>query len=603
MPADHHLAPAVADAITSAPDAPGCYLFHAADGRVLYVGKAASLRTRLRSYLRPEHDRIQRMVDEAASIDYKLVATATDALLLEAALVRRLQPPYNVRLTQPGAYPYLALSRSRDLPTRLHLTRRPPTARTRRFGPYPNPGQARRLADVAHVAWQVRSCPDGTYRDHVRRNRPCLLADIGRCCAPCVGAVDATEHARRVEAVVQLLNGHPRATRELLAERMAAESDDLHFERAAQLRDALAALDDDTQRTPVAAGRMSADVAGWAHDGIGVCVQLLVVRAGRLVAAPSLVADRALGGDLPSPLTALAALYTELDEPARELVLSSGIDLGDLPAALGGPKVTVPSTGRRRDLADLADANAADALRRERLRRASDSDTRRAELAELAELLGLPAPPLRIECVDISHHRGEATVAGFSVLDEGVPVPARHRAYRLDEHDGDDYAAIHQAVTRRLSKLVDDPTTTPGLLLIDGGPGQLARAQSAAATAGITVPMAALAKRLEEVWLPGVSQPLVLPDRSPALYLLQRARDAAHDTANAASARLRARTRRRDPLEAVPGLGPARRARLLAEAGSRAALTRWERDRLDECTWLPAPVRDALFSHLHPPGP
>jgi excinuclease ABC subunit C len=592
---------AIATAIANAPDAPGCYLFHAADGKVLYVGKAARLRTRLRSYLRPDQPRIERMISEAATVDWRIVDTATDALLLEAALIRRLQPPYNVRLKEPGAYPYLALTRSTKLPARLHQTRRPARSRTRRFGPYPNPGQAQRLADVAQIAWQIRSCPDGTYRDHARRGRPCLLAGINRCCAPCVGAVDEPEHERRVEQVVSLLSGRPGNTRSRLRELMDTASSDLLFEHAAQLRDALAALDDDVQRTAVAAGTLSVDVAGWAGDGIGVCVQLLVVRDGRLVAAPSLVADRALGDTVPSPLAALAGLYAHQDLPT-ELVLSRPLDIEELADALSCPIVTTPRGGRRRHLADLADTNAADALRRERLRRASDADTRRAELGALAEILGLPAAPLRIECVDISHHRGEGTVAGFSVLEEGVPVPARHRAYRLDDHDGDDYAAIRQAVARRLSKLVDDPSSAPGLLVIDGGPGQLAQAQAAADALGVTVPLAALAKRLEEIWLPAATQPLVLPDRSPALYLLQRARDAAHDTANAASARLRARTRRRDPLEAVPGLGPARRARLIAAAGSRTALAGWDRDRLDECTWLPEAVRDALFDHLHPPA-
>jgi excinuclease ABC subunit C len=599
----------VADDIAAAPSVPGSYQFLDEDGRALYVGKAKRLHDRLTSYLRPQDPRIKAMVTQSDRVEWVVVPTEAEALLLEASLIAKLQPPYNIRLREAEGYPYVALV-ERGGPTRVQIWRGPARKGVQRFGPFAGAGQARALLDVIMSSWGVRSCKDSKYKEHQRRGRACLLGDIGRCSGPCVGRVDAAEHGALVDGAVALLSGRTGPTEQRLEQEMRQAAAAQRFEEAARARDRLAAVRSVSDTRTVAASTSDLDVVGWSSDAVGTCVQILCVRHGSVVGCPTVVADRGLDGEPVDVVQVLAGWYAS-EVAGREVVLA-----GDLAGADGLARavservgrrtnVTVARRGRRRELALVAETNAAEALRRARLRRAGDAASRRQELVSLADALGLAEPPLRIECFDISHHQGAGTAAGMSVLDEGVPRKARYRSFTLAGHGGDDYAAMGEALKRRMARLTAGDVKfgeRPGLVLIDGGPNQLAVAVAARDAAGVDVPMAALSKQLEEVWLEGSSQPVRLAYDSPALYLLQRARDEAHNTALAAGRRLRSRALVAHPLEGVAGLGPKRRERLVKVAGSMAKLRCWDRDRYRQETWLPEAAADAVWSHLHQEG-
>jgi excinuclease ABC subunit C len=608
--------------LTRIPAEPGVYRFSAADGRVLYIGKAARLRQRVTSYFGPlPHPRTRAMMDEAEQLDWLVCASEAEALLVEASLIRELQPPYNIRLRDGDGYPYLALT---EHPLPRVMVWHGPARGVRRFGPYPSPSHARALRDVVEQVWGVRPCTDAKLGAHQRLGRPCLLADLGRCAAPCV---DPQGYDRAVAAAAELLDGKVASTVSALEDEMAAAAADRAFEAAASVRDRLEAVRALTEHVVPTAVAGVVDALGVALDDTGGAAQLLRLRDGSLRGCPTVVLDPALharglrdsldahGLDAPAGRpdtalvdtalvdTALVALYGGGD-PAPLVLVPANASPETIAALSAGTTVRVraPRTSSERALLTVAADNAAAALERARLRRATDPTTRRAELAALAEALGLAEPPLRIECLDISHFAGTGTVAALSVLEEGHPRPALYRRFRLKERN-DDPAAMAEVVARRVTHLRpgakgDDPSlaSRPGLLLIDGGPTQLAAAAQACADAGVEVPLAALAKRLEELWCPGASEPVRLPADSPALYVVQRARDEAHRSALA----YQRRRRRIDvsALDGIPGLGPRRRERLLQAAGSLEALRGWPRTRLAALSWLPAPVADAVHERL-----
>jgi excinuclease ABC subunit C len=617
------------------PTDPGVYRFVASDARVLYVGKARRLRNRLGSYFSGvTHPRTTAMLAEAADVDWLVCASESEALLVEAALIRELQPPYNVRLRdERDAYPYVALSQH---PISRLTIWHGPARRVRRFGPYPSPSHARGLIEAVEQVWQLRTCNDRKLEVHQRLGRGCLLADLGRCCAPCV---DPDGYPERVAAAAALLDGEVGATLDVLGAEMQAAVAERAFESAAVVRDRIGAVRALTDRAVPTEVAGVVDALGLAGDDVGGAAQLLRVRDGALRGCPTVILDPALhaqgvadsldGFDGPvtgpnpaSPplgapggaaaigadpqLVAMALLDLYGDAVPAPLVLVPGDADPDVVTALSratpGVRIRRPRTPGERALVVTATENAIAALARARLRRQADPATRRLELAALAEGLGLGEPPLRLECLDISHFAGSGTVAALSVLEEGVPRPSLYRRFRLMDRN-DDPASIAEAVTRRVTHLAPDAAGSdtslaarPGLLLIDGGPTQLSAAAQACAAAGIEVTLAALSKRLEEVWLPGCAAPVHFALDSTVLYLLQRARDEAHRSALAYQRRLRGVDT--DPLGGIEGLGPRRRARLLDEAGSLGALREWPRARYALCSWLPSPVADAVYARL-----
>jgi excinuclease ABC subunit C len=567
-----------------------------AAGDVLYVGKAKDLRARLSSYWNDGvSDRIVTMRERAAEIVFLTCASEAEALIIEATLIKTLQPPYNIKLRfDSAAYPYIALTRH-EIPR--VLTWHGDADGVERHGPYPSPSHAHDLRDVIERVWQLRPCSDHTLRKHQRAGHPCMLAEMGRCCAPCV---DPAGYSERVNATRQLLDGHTAVTISALDKEMSEAAAKRAFEHAAVLRDRVQAVKSLARRAVPTEIQGVVDVVAVAVDELGAACQVLRIRDGALRGCPTYSFDDLSGLDV-----ALTVAYSET-KPAN-IVLT---DIDPAPATMAVLRGLNPacvfktaSTSQERALVALCQENAAHALARARLKRADDLQSRRAELQQLADALELPAPPLRIECLDISHFQGSNTVASFAVLEEGVARPRAHRRMKLIDRS-DDPASIHEAVSRRIRHIGNESSTdwslatSPQLLLIDGGPAQLAAAHRALQEAGCDIPVASLSKRLEEVWLPERAAPLRLPLDSVALLVLQRARDEAHRTSIRYQRSLRSLDV--DALADISGLGPKRKQRLLSEAGSLKELRAWPKSRLLACSWLPADVAERVFQALQP---
>lgn len=597
------------------PASPGCYQFKDQLGRVLYVGKAKSLADRLKSYFPPDlstlHPRTQAMLEEATSVSWVVLSSEAEALLQEARLIRALDPPFNVRLRTDSAYPFVTLS-AHAIP-RLRKTHSP-LASDVAFGPFPSSSHAHLLVEATALVCGLRPCSDALLNRHTRLKKPCLLGETGRCAAPCV---DADGYTERVTDAKMLLSGNFHLAESALLERMEKASASRAFERAAQLRDALAAVRALSTHIAPTLQAKSSTVLGVAMDDIGAAVSLIVIKDGALIASPSFIVDRAMLMEVSELTTSVVsdaalslafsasllppALIVSRSEPSPEVLSAL--------KSLAGHAVShrAPKRGPLSDLLLLAEKNASDALLRARRSRASDADARRGELEALKTALSLPAPPLRIECLDVSHLMGKNPVAAFAVLEDGQPRPAKDRVFHLPDQN-DDPASIREAVRRRISiqrQQMEKPASTrdpslsvlPQLLLIDGGPTQLAAAHAALVELNADIPVASLAKRLEEVYLPNRVSPLRLPLDSAALYVLQRSRDAAHRLSVKHQRRRRSKSASRSVLDNVEGLGAARKAKLLKYAGSLRALKALSREEYP--SWLPKAVSDRVFAALH----
>jgi excinuclease ABC subunit C len=654
----------------SIPDAPGSYQFLDADGRVLYVGKAKSLRQRLASYFADPATlapRTAQLVAQAARVEWIQVANETEALLLEYSLIKRHRPRFNVRLVDDKSYPWLAVTVSDPWP-RAAVVRGRRRSGTAAFGPFTHAKAARETLDLVVRSFPVRTCSDGKFRRHQAMGRPCLLFHIERCSGPCVGAVDPATYRGYVEDLMAFFAGDTEALATRLRQEMAEAAEQLAFERAARLRDQLASLELATARQEVVLDRPEdLDVLGLAEDPLQAAVCVLRVRRGRLVGRRVLLVDRAEELDQAGLLgRVLEELYADAGPPERshpggpgrarpapadwELVSGAGdptrgrsaegeldqpvprqVLLPTLPEAAeahqallgdrrGGPvTLSVPQRGAKRRLLETAQANALEELRRARSRRAADHAARAAALDALQEVLGLPQAPLRIECYDMSHLQGTDYVGSMVVLEDGLPRPSEYRRFKIRSVPGnDDYAAMGEVLERRLGALLRERARAaegtegrarrfaypPQLLLVDGGKGQLGVAVAVLERLGLAeeIPVAALAKAFEEVFVPGRPDPLRIPYGSPALLVLQQARDEAHRFAVGYHRRLRSARMTRSALDQVPGLGPARRRALLRHYGSLRRLRAAPLEELAGLPFLPATVAEALFAHLHGPS-
>lgn len=575
------------------PTAAGCYQFYESD-RCLYVGKASNLRQRLSQYLAAggsRDARIAAMVARADRLEWIVLESETDALLTEAQLIGQLEPEYNIRLREDHPYPAVAID-NRDGVARLTTWRGAAVPGVEVFGPYPG-SAARHVVDaLLHVA-PIRSCDAAKFSTHQRLGRPCMLADIGRCPGPCVSSGAQDTHVEQARSV---LRGRRGAIETQTRDAMDAAAERRQYEVAARLRDQLRALEviAGAHLLDDAAGR-DLDIIGVAFDaagGAGVCLSIrngAVVRTAHHIVDAGVVSHTAL----------VEALAASVPTGAAGRLL-----LHDAPLS---PQVTAPwrtvrraRTAGERRLVDLAGRNANETLRRARLRRASNLDARRAEIARLQALLGLRAAPLRIEAVDISHLGGAATVSVVAVLQDGLPLRKAYRRYRLTDHGGDDYAAMREVLTRRLADSIDGKAPFMDLLLIDGGPSQLAVAVAVLAELGLTdrVEVASLAKRLELVHRPGVDEPITLDRGDAALLLLQRARDETHRASNTFQRKVASKRLRGDYLEHVAGLGARRKAVLLDAVGGWRGMADLDRATLDAVSGLPHAVRDAVWERL-----
>ncbi|MCZ7630282.1 MAG: excinuclease ABC subunit UvrC [Microthrixaceae bacterium] len=600
------------------PDTPGSYQFKDADGRVIYVGKAKSLRQRLANYFadpRTLPARTAQMVQTAETVEWIQVRNEVEALMLEYSLIKEHRPRFNVRLVDDKSYPYLAVTLSDEWPRAMVMRGRKRKG-TRYFGPYAHAYAIRDTLDELLRTFPIRTCSDAKLRRHERLGKPCLLFHIEKCSAPCVGEIGHDEYAVLVAELMEFLDGDTQPVLERIESEMRSAAEGLDFEQAARLRDRIATVRKAVERQQIVAERNEDfDVIGIAGDSLEASVQVFLVRRGRVVGRTGFVLDKVL--DLTSSETVSAVMENLYgDEPAMgwpQLVLVP--EMPDDPelyrAWLGemrGTKVElrIPRRGPKRELADTVHHNAEEALRRHRLRRANDHNTRARALNELQDALGLPAAPLRIECYDMSHLQGTDYVGSMVVMEDGLPRKGEYRRFRIKGVQGnDDFAAMAEVLHRRFSAYLADrdrPAAErgkfaypPQLVLVDGGKGQLGVATGVLDELGLDdeIPVASLAKRFEQVYVPGRQDPVEVPRGSEALFMLKRIRDESHRFAIAYHRQLRGRRMTSSELDDVPGLGPRRRERLLRHFGSVAKVRAADLESLVEISWLPDTVAAA----------
>ncbi|MEC9467377.1 MAG: excinuclease ABC subunit UvrC [Actinomycetota bacterium] len=607
------------------PDAPGSYQFRDAEGRVLYVGKAKSLRNRLNSYFGRRDRMIARtaqMLDEAATVEWIRVANELEALLLEFSLIQEHRPRFNVDLKDDKSYPFLAITTADEWP-RPMVTRGKRRRGVRYFGPYGHAGAIRETLDLLLRTFPARTCPDTKFREHERQGRPCLLFHIEKCSGPCVGEVSREDYDTIVADLVRFLEGDSDEVVARLRADMEAASASLEYESAARLRDRLSSVMRALEKQQMVAARNEdLDVVGLAGDDLETAAQIFHVRHGRVVGRKGVVVERAEDLDRAQMVAeVIAALYRDdpprgvpreilvPDEPEDEMLLArwlSGVREGPV-------TIRVPKRGDKRALLETVTRNAEEEFVRHRMKRASDHNTRARALNELREALALPEAPLRIECYDMSHLQGTDYVGSMVVMEDGLPKSSDYRHFRIRDVDGnDDYAAMAEVLGRRLAAYLEEQALPveerpgrfaypPQLLLVDGGIGQLGVAERVVAEMGLAgrIPVASLAKQFEEVYRPGSSEPIRLPRGSEALYLLQRIRDESHRFAISYHRRLRSKRMTGSVLDGIPGLGPARRKRLVSAFGGVRAVQRASLEDLMALPWLPDAVAEAVFAKVH----
>jgi excinuclease ABC subunit C len=591
------------------------YRFSDGQGRVIYVGKAKSLRSRLNSYFADPYSLLSRtrsMVQTAARVDWTVVHTEVEALQLEYSWIKEFDPRFNIKYRDDKSYPWLAVTLSEEFP-RAMVGRGAKRKGNRYFGPYSHAWAIRETLDLLLRVFPMRSCRPGVFKNHKQLGRPCLLGYIGKCSAPCVGRVDAAEHRRIVEDFCQFMSGQAAPMIRRLDLEMRQASDALEFERAARLRDDIGALQRAMEQNAVVLrDGTDADVIALAEDPLEVAVQIFHVRGGRVRGERGWVADRFddSGSDVLVEQF-LLQLYADTDPAVpdpltvpREILVptlpESAASLTRLFSERRGSSVELrePQRGDKRAQMDTVARTAGETLIRHKTARAGDLSTRNRALEEIQEALELPTSPLRIECFDISNLQGTEVVASMVVFEDGLPRKSEYRRFIIRQVEGqNDVAAMHEVISRRFRRLLDDrrsmlrhaegvgdegpllidPTTgaprkfayVPSLVVVDGGPPQVAAAAKALHELGISdVALCGLAKRLEEVWLPDCDDPVILPRTSEGLYLLQRLRDEAHRFAITHHRQRRSKSMVESVLDQVPGLGEVRRKALLAHFGS-----------------------------------
>jgi excinuclease ABC subunit C len=637
----------------SVPDAPGSYQFKDAAGRIIYVGKARSLRSRLSNYFQdPAHlnPRTAQMMERATSLEWIVVGSDVEAIMLEYNLIKAHRPRFNIRLVDDKSYPYLAVTIG-DEWSRATVMRGARRKDTRYFGPYAHAYAIRETLDLLLRSFPVRTCSDAKLRRHQLLGRPCLLYHIERCAGPCVGAVEPEEYGRLVSELMAFLDGDTKPVVDRLEAEMREAAGELEFERAARLRDRLATVRLAVERQQMVTDTPeNLDAIAIAEDELAAAVQVLHVRRGRVVGRHGFVVEKV------EPLTSSQLVGRVLEQHYAETPIGIPRELlvPELPedvatyeawlSGLRGGKVTVrvPRRGRKRELLATARQNAEDQLKRNRLRRATDLTSRAAALEELQQALGLKEAPLRIECYDMSHIQGTDYVGSMVVFEDGLSKRSDYRRFKVSAVQGnDDYGAMHEVLTRRLRRLSEAPSGgeagtdrpevvagsnglagtevdaepspdgrrqrkarfayPPQLLLLDGGKGQLGVGVRVLEELGLSdkIAVASLAKQLEEVFVPGRPDPVLIPRDSEAIYLLQQARDEAHRFAIGFHRELRGRRMTRGALDDIAGLGPARRRRLISEMGGVRAVQAASLENLLGLGWLPEAVARAVYEHLH----
>ncbi|MCW3841746.1 excinuclease ABC subunit UvrC [Micromonospora yasonensis] len=622
------------------PESPGVYRFRDGTGRVIYVGKARNLRSRLNSYFADPvnlHQRTRQMVFTAESVDWITVATEVEALQQEYTWIKQYDPKFNVRYRDDKSYPYLAVTLDEEYP-RLQVMRGAKRKGVRYFGPYSHAWAIRETLDLLLRVFPARTCSSGVFKRAGQVGRPCLLGYIGKCSAPCVGSVTADRHREIVNGFCDFMGGRTDTMVRKLEREMLEASEGLEFERAARLRDDIAALRRAMEKQTVVLGDgTDADVVAFADDPLEAAVQVFHVRDGRVRGQRGWVVEKTeevTTGDLVHHFCTqvYGGEQGEADVPRELLVpeLPSDVDaLAEWLSARRGSRVSlrVPQRGDKRSLLETVERNAKDALARHKLKRAGDLTTRSKALDEIADALGMRTSPLRIECFDVSQIQGTDVVASMVVFEDGLPRKSEYRRF-IVRGATDDLSAMSEVLRRRFARYLDaraetgeigeetagdpdrpgiDPTTgrprkfayPPQLVVVDGGAPQVAAAAQALAELGIDdVALCGLAKRLEEVWLPDDEFPVILPRTSEALYLLQRVRDEAHRFAITFHRQRRSKRMTESALDNVPGLGEVRRKALLRHFGSLKRLSAATVEEITEVPGVGRRTAEAILAAL-----
>jgi len=583
--------------VASFPDAPGVYLFKDSRGRVLYVGKADVLRDRVRAYFGPTLDvRHIRMVERSERVEFAVTGSISEAYLLEASLIKQHKPRYNIRLKDDKSYPYVKITLGEDFP-RILRTRSLGDRTARYFGPFANAKSVDQSLDLLQKLFPYRTCKltilagdEGRGRtvppSALPGGRPCLLFHLKRCTAPCVGNTTKDEYRATIDKSVLFLEGRYETLARATRKEMESAAETLEFERAAALRDRLTAIDRTLDRQEVHAYKGDDfDVLAAALAEGDAVVQLFRVRDGTIVGRDHFALEGSEGAGPPEVIASfLRQHYSAATTLPPEIVTPTTLpEAESLEAFLterrGGPaRLLVPQRGKKRHLAELAERNATDALEQERVRWLADRGKTEVALRELQEALGLEGPPKRIECYDVSHVQGTSVVSSMVVFEDGRPAKSQYRRFRARISDrNDDFTNMRDTLKRRFARSASPEAQSswplPDLVILDGGKGQLSAGLSALADAGrLQIPIAALAKEREELFVPNRPDPIVLPRNAQGLYLVQRIRDEAHRFAVTYHQKVRARRAIRSILDDVAGVGPARKRALLRKFGSVRAM-------------------------------
>lgn len=594
--------------VATLPNRPGVYRMLGAKGELLYVGKARNLKSRVASYFHARNvaPKVQALVSQVSGIDVTVTSSDTEALLLEYNLIKEHRPRYNVVLRDDKSFPYVHVAMESKFP-RLTFYRGPRTRSGRLFGPYPSAGAVRETLLQLQKLFKLRNCQDSFFQN---RSRPCLQHQIERCSAPCVGFISQQDYAQDVAAAVKVLEGRSHEVNEELAREMETAAASLDYEKAARLRDQLASLRQIQEQQSVSTrGRRDVDLVALACEGGEHCIAVMFIRGGRNLGSTQFF-PRAPLGDAAELMGAFLMQYYFAHEVPPEILLNLAVEdapaLTDTLSQRAGRKVTIRRTTRglgARWIA-MAQTNASQSLRMRLANRAGIE----LNLDALREILQMPETPQRIECFDISHTRGEGTVASCVVFGPEGPIKTDYRRFNISGIEpGDDYGAMRQALARRYKRVKSGELPMPDLLFIDGGKGQLTQALEVLKEFDVTgLPVVAIAKGAdrrpgqERLFTQGRAEPLVLPPESPVLHLIQRVRDEAHRFAITGHRRRRARRHNESTLEAIPGLGPARRRSLLKQFGGLQGILRAGVDDLAQVHGIGRPLAEIIYEHLHP---
>ena len=610
------------------PVTPGSYQFRDAQGRVIYVGKAINLRSRVSSYFADPatlHPRTASMMSFADKVEWIEVRNEVEALLLEYALIKEHKPRFNIRLQDDKSFPFMAITTDEEWP-RAMMFRGKRRKGVRYFGPYVHPGAIRDTLELLLRTFPVRTCAASKFKQHERLGRPCLLFHIEKCSGPCVGEVSSADYKVHVDGLMKFLDGDNTEIVATMEKQMIAASEATDFERAAKIRDRLTAIHQVLEKQQmVGVQEDDIDVIGIAQDEITAAVQIFFVRKGRVIGrngfvldkvenvSPELLVDRILEniyGDEPAlgiPKQVLVPVLPESHEAVEKW-------LSDVRTTQ--VSVRVPMRGDKRELQETVTINASRELARHRLKRSADQHSRTMALNDLQQLLKLPHFPLRIECYDMAHLHGTDYVGSMVVLEDGLPAKTEYRRFKIKDVPGnDDYAAMREVLMRRLSAYkkerdlpISERGSKPGkfayppqLILVDGGKGQLGVAIDVVKELGLEneIPVASLAKRLEEVFVPNSSMPIDVPRGSEALFMLQVIRDEAHRFANTFHRQLRGKRMKVSGLDGIAGLGAARKEKLMQVFGSMKSLREASADEILAQSGLPQVVSQAVFNALH----